>query len=257
MRTRRVSGRELAAKHLMAAAKKAKDPKLTLLAVSVKLDAFGMVKEKVQGMIDALKASTAAMHVDMKAASEDREAESKVFQTTVAEQKATQAILVKALDRLKEFYANKAAALLQARKNGQNPGSFAPYKKNEAAGGVLAMIENVVDDSKELEAEAIKGEQDAQTAYETFISDSNASLAAMATEVSAKTEEAGKTDGDLASAKADLKAATGELESLTGINKQLHWDCDFMMQNFDVRQQSIDGEVEALEASIAMLSGAK
>merc|ERR1719261_2188374 len=196
-----------------------------------------------------------AMHVDMKAASEDREAESKVFQTTVAEQKATQAILTKALDRLKEFYANKAAALLQARKK-QNPGSFAPYKKNEAAGGVLAMIENVVDDSKELEAEAIKGEQDAQTAYETFISDSNASLAAMATEITQKTEESGKTDENLATAKADLKAATGELESLEGINKQLHWDCDFPLKNFDVRQAALDQEVEALQSSIAMLSGA-
>merc|ERR1719169_347337 len=71
--------------------------------------------------IKALETETAAMHVDIKAASENREEENKEFQTTISEQRATQEILTKALDRLKEFYAKKA--LLQVRKHGsrQNP----------------------------------------------------------------------------------------------------------------------------------------
>merc|ERR1719420_772878 len=48
--------------------------------------------------IAALKAEVAQTNVEMKAASETRELESKDFQVTAADQKATQAILKKAVD---------------------------------------------------------------------------------------------------------------------------------------------------------------
>merc|ERR1719258_187742 len=44
LRTRRVSGKELAARKIMAVGKKAKNPQLALLAVSMKMDDFKMVK---------------------------------------------------------------------------------------------------------------------------------------------------------------------------------------------------------------------
>merc|ERR1719364_461692 len=131
-------------------------------------------KANLADEIKALNAATDATHIDMKRASENRLEENTEFKTTISEQRATQVILKKALDRLKEFYAK--AALIQTtaqKKSKQNPGSFTKYKKNESAGGVVAMIENVIDDSKALEEEAIKGEQDAQAAYETFINDSS------------------------------------------------------------------------------------
>merc|ERR1719440_2612365 len=56
MRTRRFSAKDLAAKKIMTAAKKANNPRLAALAMLMKLDAFGMVKEKVQNMIDDLLA---------------------------------------------------------------------------------------------------------------------------------------------------------------------------------------------------------
>merc|ERR1719335_1497822 len=54
--------------------------------------------------IAALKAEVAQTNVEMKAASENREVENKDFQVTVADQKATQAILKKAVERMKAFY---------------------------------------------------------------------------------------------------------------------------------------------------------
>merc|ERR1719456_1739754 len=56
MRTRRVSGKELAAKKMMALAKQTKDPRFSALAMTMRLDAFGLVKEKVEAMISDLKA---------------------------------------------------------------------------------------------------------------------------------------------------------------------------------------------------------
>merc|ERR1719213_358842 len=65
--------------------------------------------------IAALKAEVAETNVEMKAASENRELENKDFQVTVADQKATQAILKKAMDRMKAFYG------FVQTKHGQTP----------------------------------------------------------------------------------------------------------------------------------------
>merc|ERR1719311_405973 len=78
------------------------------------------IKELV-AEIDAAHAAIKEVEVQMKKAGETRELENKDFQTTIPDQRATQAILQKALDRLASFYKKKA--LLQAR---QNPGAAAP-----------------------------------------------------------------------------------------------------------------------------------
>ena len=118
------------------------------------------------------------------------------------------------------------------------------------------MIQGVIDDAKALENEAIAAEQDAQTAYETFISDSNKSIAAKSKAIAEKTAEMGTQDEALVTAKMDMKGTMADLESLNNINKQTHWDCDFVLKNFDTRQEARDQEVEALSQSVAMLSGA-
>merc|ERR1719399_1353979 len=68
-----------------------------------------------------LMAEIADSQIEMKKASENREKENKDFQETIADQRATQAILKKAVDRLGEFY-NKKAALVQQ----PVPGAAAP-----------------------------------------------------------------------------------------------------------------------------------
>ena len=117
-------------------------------------------------------------------ASENRELENKDFQTTVTEQRATQQILKKALRKRQAFYDAKAAAMLQMqattviRRAGQAPPpGFAPMKKSEGAGGVMGMIENIIAESEQAEAEATAGEKDAQAAYETFMKDSKEAVA--------------------------------------------------------------------------------
>merc|ERR1719453_2403565 len=62
--------------------------------------------------IEQLKSSITEMYIQMQRSSENRQAENKEFQTTVADQRATQVILLKALDRLNKFYDE---SLLQAK----------------------------------------------------------------------------------------------------------------------------------------------
>merc|ERR1719408_561934 len=107
--------------------------------------------------------------VEMKKVSENRESENKEFQETVADQRATQEILKKAVERLGDFYNKKAAFVQQDPVPGAAapppPPGFGEYKK-AGGGGAMALIENIIAESASVEKDAIKAEQDAQTAYE-------------------------------------------------------------------------------------------
>ena len=67
--------------------------------------------------------------MEKKRASEDREKENKEFQATVAVQRATQAILTKALDRLKEFHDKKAHIVNRDAKTKDQPKPVVPSSR--------------------------------------------------------------------------------------------------------------------------------
>ena len=208
--------------------------------------------------IASLKAEVADAQVEMKRASENREKENAEFQQTVADQRATQTILKKALGRLQQFYAKKASFIQAKSKRQAPPGEFGERKgASGAAGGVVAMLENIISDSKRMENEALGAEQDAQTAYESFITDSNKAIGKAQTEISNKQEEVSKTDAEKITSQGDLKATNDELQSLSELAAGLHGDCDFLLKNYEIRQASLDQEIEALRQSKAILSGAQ
>jgi len=106
-------------------------------------------------------------------ASQVREGENAEFQTVVADQRATQDILTKALGKLKAFYKKAKGGALMQKASQEPPVKFNAYKKNSGASPVIGMIEQIIEDSKALEAEAVAGEKEAQATYETFVKDSN------------------------------------------------------------------------------------
>merc|ERR1719453_688268 len=116
----------------------------------------------------------------MKRASETREAENADFQTTVSDHRVMSIILTKALDRMKQVYA-----LLQQRglkpgaphvqtsathtDPGNGPAKFKKYDANNAGGGrVVAMLEEILADTRKTEDQAMASEADSQSAYENF-----------------------------------------------------------------------------------------
>merc|ERR1719182_283159 len=83
------------------------------------------------------------------------------FQVTVADQRATQQILKKALVALEGFYGKQKAALLQR----QTPEGFTPpagfdeYKKSAGSSGVMALITQIITDAKAMEDETVRSEE--------------------------------------------------------------------------------------------------
>merc|ERR1719355_260719 len=118
------------------------------------------------------------------------------------------------------------------------------------------MMQSIIDDAKAMEAEAIRGEEDSQKAYEDFVKDSNASIEEKTKDMTSKTGMKAKAEGDKVEAETELETTMGELEQLANENADLHKSCDFTLKNFELRQTARDDEIEALKQSIAMFSGA-
>merc|ERR1719377_399065 len=158
-----------------------------------KIEDLDMQIDALTKAIDTLKAEIAEMQVQMKRAGEDREKENKEFQTTVADQRATAKLLKATLTILQDFYGK---ALLQEPAGPPPPAGFEAYKKNQASGGVMGMIQQIIDDAKAMEAEAIRSEEEAQKAYEEFVKDTNASIEKKSKEIVNKSELKAKAEDD-------------------------------------------------------------
>merc|ERR1712216_410588 len=218
--------------------------------LTAKIEDLELTIKQLTEAIDQLKAEVAEMQVQMKRAGEDREKENKEFQSTVADQRATQKLLTAALNILKGFYEKKAkAALLQSQQPAgpPPPAGFEAYKNNAAAGGVMGMIQQIINDAKAMEAETIRSEEDAQKAYEDFVKETNASIEEKSKDIVNKSETKATAEADLVEAKESKEAVMLELEQLANYKSELHSSCDFVMKNFEIRQTARDEEIEALK----------
>merc|ERR1712224_449241 len=193
--------------------------------LTAKIEDLELTIKQLTEAIDALKAEVAEMQVQLKRAGEDREKENKEFQMTVADQRATQKLLAAALNILKGFYAKKAAAALvqtQEPAGPPPPPGFEAYKKNAAAGGVMGMIQQIINDAKAMESETIRSEEDAQKAYEDFVKDTNGSIEEKSKDIVNKSEVKAKQEAELVETKEEKESVMVELEQLSNYNAELH-----------------------------------
>jgi len=214
--------------------------------------------EELTRVIDDLKAAIAEASLQLKHAGENREKANNEFQVVISDQRATQALLTKALDILKGFY-NKAALVQTGAHTSQPAGAppgFKTHEKNKQSGGVMGMMQEIIDDAKTMEADATRDEEQSQKAYEDFVSDTNESLDEMNSSLINKSEARAKTEADKVEAQTEHEGVVGELDSLAASNSDLHLSCDYTLKNFDMRQSTRDDEVEALKQAIAIFSGA-
>jgi len=222
-------------------------------SLSVKRDDIKKTIETLGKQIESAQALVAETKVQMKKASDTREAANEDYQTTITDQRMTQMILGKAIGTLRQVYA-----LLQnghSRNNGAP--AFKKYSKNAGGSKVVSLLEDILKDSKKSEADAIKAEQNAQTTYETFMLDSNKAIAQKSEQISTLSGNRAKAEEDGIMTKKDLTATRKKLKNLAGEIDDLHGSCDFVIKNFKKRQDARLAETDALKEAMAILSGAK
>jgi len=198
------------------------------------------------------KASIAQGQMDLQRASEDRQRENLDFQKTIADQTMTIEILMKAMERLAQFYD---AQLLQEKKQ-TPPVAQAEYKPNAGASGIMSMIEKLIFDAKDLVKASKNSEMEAQAAYEQLNADTNQSQADLATAVVEKTSAKAKAHKDRLGAESDLMDTVDELEGLHKYAADVHEECDYLLKNFMARQQARGEEIEGLAQAKQILDGA-
>jgi len=237
--------------------------------VNVLADKIATLDEEIKVLTEAV----AENKRQIKRASEDREAANAVFQQTIADQRATVAILSKVLARLQKVYEPDAAAaktapkaFLQQRqpqvKLGSRTADAAPDGfgqkggQKQEAGGVLGLIRMCISDAERLQKETIDAEQTAQTDYSKLVKDSSAEIAADNTSINDKTAERAQAEVDASEAQAGLEAANAAMADLEKYATGVHASCDFVLDNFDIRQKARAEEIDALEDAKAILSGA-
>jgi len=220
--------------------------------------------DKLSNLIKELQAKIADLQIQLKRAGEDREKENSLFQTTVADQRATQKLLAGALNILKGFY--EKAALVQTRKSVSMqepagppppPGLHVEHKNNANSGGVMGMIQMIIDDAKAMETDALKAEEQAQVAYETFVTETNAGIDAATKESITSAENKAKAEAEKSETELARDGVDSEIVALIGENGDLHKSCDYVLKNFDARQAARAAEMDALREAKNILSGAK
>jgi len=176
------------------------------------------------------------------------------------DQKASQKVLKSALTVLKAFYAAKAEhapdSLLQTKQPLMAGGD--KFKTNGASGKVMGMIQQIIDEAKAMEAEAERDEAAAKKDHAAFTKQTMDTINAV--------DESGMDHkrATIADNKAALVEATKDKETNALLREQLdfskttlHQDCDFGLKNFNVRQNALDEEMDALKQAKAILSGSK
>jgi len=226
------------------------------------------LEQKVEGLkktvatlasaIEVLKSEIAELELQKKRAKEDRERQHKEFMLTIGDQKGAHKLLTQAYGVLKKFYADKAEELLQVQhRQPEAPPGFKPYEKSGAAVSVLALLEKIIGDTKTMAEETEQAEQDAADAFKKTVEETEASVKAKSGSIVDRTAEKTQAEEDLQQAQTELEGVVAELESLTKDAAALRGECDYVLKNFDLRQEARDEEVAALRQAKAYLSGAK
>merc|ERR1719443_1662983 len=222
---------------------------------------IGTLKAEIKEKNDEeamLKAAIFDAQIELKKAGENREAENKDFQTVIGDQRATAEILKRAADRLAEFY-NKKASFLQRRAAQTPPGAFKEYKKNAGGGqgGAMFLLESIIKECEETEADATQAENSAQGAYEDFVKETNNQIAAMQEQIANDEATEAKDTKKEVEDEGDKRTTEDDIDKLEDVNDTIHEDCDFTVNNFGERQGKRSEEIEALKQSKAIFSGMK
>jgi len=137
------------------------------------------------------------------------------------------------------------------------PATFDAYnKKSGESNGVIAMMDTLVTDLQKEIQEMKHDEKTAQQSYEEFMADSSAKRAADAKSLAEKEAAKADTAAKLQKHGEELKATVAELYANAKYTHNLHGECDWLVQNFDVRKSARAGEMDSLTKAKAVLSGA-
>jgi len=217
--------------------------------------------------ITSLEAGIKALDKEVAEGTEQRKEEHTEYTSQSQMNQAAKDLVLKAKNRLNKFYApsqhveeSAAAALAQTGEDADPPKAPDTFsgdvQKNSKSGGVLAMMDQIASDIAKDMREAEYDEKDAQTNYNEFMQDSQESRAQDAKSITDKEGAKAHLQDQLDNANEKRGLTQDEHSTVQQYIRQLHSQCDFIAENYDVRKEARAKESDGLKQAKAMLSGA-
>jgi len=228
--------------------------------------------------IAALQAGIAALDKDVATATEMRKSEHADYLETVQLTEASIQLIGKAKNRLQKFYnpalykkpepEPEEEALLQSANFVQvvahvalpeAPETFLqqPYeKKTQKSGGVMALMDMLTGELKSTLQAAQHDEKSAQAEYVELMADSQTQRQQDSETITDKSAAKAQLEGSLVALKENKAMTLKQMDDLNAYNMEVHGSCDFILQNFKLREEARTNEIEGLKNAKAVLAGA-
>eukprot|EP00933_Yihiella_yeosuensis_P025845 TRINITY_DN2003_c1_g1_i1.p1 TRINITY_DN2003_c1_g1~~TRINITY_DN2003_c1_g1_i1.p1 ORF type:complete len:108 (-),score=28.68 TRINITY_DN2003_c1_g1_i1:184-507(-) len=96
-----------------------------------------------------------------------------------------------------------------------------------------------------------------QENYEAFVQETTASVAAKTKLIADQTSQKATYEKNLVESKSALEGHDADLAALATTKAELEDECNFLLKNFDMRQNAFVEEMDSLKQAKSILSGAK
>lgn len=239
------------------------------------------LEDEIAGLgedIKALETATAELDKSVASSTETRKEEHAEYVESLQLAEAAVGLIGKAKNRLAKFYnptiykappkvektmEEKIVAsygfiqrhsTLHKKQLPEIPDLPAYEKKN--SGGVVALMDKIVSDLEKDKAGAEADERHAQAEYVTLMAESQATREQNAKGLVTKKAATAELEAKLVTAKESKAVTAEEVMNAHTFLADLHTSCDFVIDNFEMREQGRTTELESLKSAKAVLSGA-
>merc|ERR1719506_3174289 len=137
------------------------------------------------------------------------------------------------------------------------PATWDAYQKKDGkSNGVISLMDMLLKELQDGIVEAENDEKTAQKDYERLMSESTESRATMVESITSKEVAKADLDSKIEATKEKKTSEEAQLMNIKQTLAQLHADCDFLTENYDLRKAARENEVEGLKNAKSVLSGA-
>merc|ERR1719240_1340131 len=127
--------------------------------------------------------------------------------------------------------------------------------KNAGSGGVLTMLENIMEDTQAMIEESVAGETESMKAYETYFKEQNDATNLRNQGIVERQTEIGKLEQFTMEEKAALSETINVQREVRQYNIDLYGveGCQFLLKNYEVRYIEREEEIMSLKEAEAIL----
>jgi len=234
-------------------------------AIATTKDAIATTIEEIA----ALETGIRKLDRSVAEATEQRKQENAEYKELMSSDGQAKELLAFAKNRLNKFYNPKmykedksAPSFVQvvaAKKDAPSPPpeTWDAYsKKSGESNSVISMMDLLLKDLEKEMTEAKAEEQEAQADYETMMKESADKRTTDSKSLTEKSSAKADMETALEEHKEHLVSGSKELMATDKYIHNLHAECDWLIQYFDVRKEARTDEIDAITKAKAVLNGA-